>query len=106
MEKLHLLDLFQGLATLAAADPKIFWGRIGLMLFGFLLVYLGKKGILEALLMIPMGLGMAAVNAGVMFFEANKVGTLFLDLLVEGTDATMNILQIDWLQPIYPIFLS
>lgn len=81
MEKLHLLDLFQGLATLAASDPKIFWGRIGLMLFGFLLIYLGKKGILEALLMIPMGMGMAAVNAGVMFFEANKMGTESADHL-------------------------
>jgi carboxybiotin decarboxylase len=106
MEGIHLLDLFQGIATLAAAEPKIFWGRIGLMLLGFLLVYLGKKGVLEALLMIPMGLGMATVNAGVMFFEAHKVGTLFVDPLVTGTDATMNILQIDWLQPIYTFMFS
>ena len=28
------------------------------------------------------------------------MGTLFVDPLVTGTDATMNILQIDWLQPI------
>ena len=106
MEELHFLDLFQGLATLAASDPKIFWGRIGLMLFGFLLIYLGKKGVLEALLMIPMGLGMASVNAGVMFFEADKMGTLFLDPLVQGTDATMDILQIDWLQPVYTFMFS
>ena len=52
MEGIHLLDLFQGIATLVAADPKIFWGRIGLILLGFLLIYLGKKGVLEALLMI------------------------------------------------------
>ncbi len=106
MENIHLLDIFQGLATLLAAEPKIFLGRIGLMLLGFLLIYLGKKGVLEALLMIPMGLGMASVNAGVMFFEANKPGTLFVDPLVTGTDATMNILQIDWLQPIYTFMFS
>jgi oxaloacetate decarboxylase beta subunit len=76
------------------------------MLLGFVLIYLGKKGVLEALLMIPMGLGMATVNAGVMFFEAQQVGTLFVDPLVTGTDATMNILQIDWLQPIYTFMFS
>ncbi len=106
MEGIHLLDIFQGIATLAASDPKIFWGRIGLIFLGFALIYLGKKGVLEALLMIPMGLGMAAVNAGVMFFEGNKPGTLFVDPLVEGTDATMTILQIDWLQPIYTFMFS
>ncbi len=106
MENIHLLDIFQGLATLMAAEPKIFYGRIGLMLFGFLLIYLGKKGVLEALLMIPMGLGMASVNAGVMFFETGKPGTLFVDPLVKGTEATVNILQIDWLQPIYTLMFS
>ena len=106
MQDIHLLDLFQGIATLAAAEPKIVFGRIGLILFGFLLIYLGKKGVLEALLMIPMGLGMASVNAGVMFFEGGKMGTLFVDPLVTGTDATMNILQIDWLQPIYTLMFS
>ena len=106
MQDIHLLDLFQGIATLAASEPKVFWGRIGLILFGFLLIYLGKKGVLEALLMIPMGLGMASVNAGVMFFENGKMGTLFVDPLVTGTDATMNVLQIDWLQPIYTFMFS
>jgi oxaloacetate decarboxylase beta subunit len=106
MQDIQLLDLFQGIATLAAAEPKIVLGRIGLILFGFLLIYLGKKGVLEALLMIPMGLGMASVNAGVMFFEGGKMGTLFVDPLVTGTDATMNILQIDWLQPIYTLMFS
>jgi oxaloacetate decarboxylase beta subunit len=106
MEGIGFLDLFQGIATLAASEPKIFWGRLGLMFLGFLLIYLGKKGVLEALLMIPMGLGMAAVNAGVMFFEAQKMGTLFVDALVQGTDATMNILQINWLQPIYTFMFS
>ncbi len=106
MEGIQLLDIFQGIATLAASEPKIFWGRIGLILLGFLLIYLGKKGVLEALLMIPMGLGMASVNAGVMFFEGGKMGTLFVDPLVTGTDATVNILQIDWLQPIYTLMFS
>ncbi|HMV52649.1 MAG TPA: sodium ion-translocating decarboxylase subunit beta [Rhodocyclaceae bacterium] len=106
MDGLHLLDIFQGIATLMAAESKLFWGRIGLMVLGLLLIYLGRKGVLEALLMIPMGLGMAAVNAGVMFIDAGRPGTLFVDPLVSGTEVTMSALQIDWLQPIYTFMFS
>ena len=106
MQDIELLQLFQGIATLAASDPRIFWGRIGLILLGFLLIYLGRKGVLEALLMIPMGFGMAIVNASVMFLEAGRMGTLFVDPLVTGTDATMAVLQIDWLQPVYTFMFS
>ena len=86
--------------------------RIGLIVLGLLLMYLGKKGVLEALLMIPMGLGMATVNAAIMFFDPlnmatggsvdpTKMGTLFLDSSLTINDHVMTILQIDWLQPIY-----
>ncbi len=100
------LDLFPGISTLFTAPPSIAIGRIGLILLGFLLVYLGKRGVLEALLMIPMGLGMAAVNAGVMVMPDGRMGTLFVDPLVTGTDATMTVLQIDWLQPVYTFMFS
>ncbi|MBK7001549.1 MAG: sodium ion-translocating decarboxylase subunit beta [Rhodoferax sp.] len=106
MEHLSFLDLFQGIATLAAADPKIMFGRIFLMLLGFLLIYLGTRGVLEPLLMIPMGLGMSAVNAGVMFLEGGKPGTLFVDPLLSDPNDLMNIMQIDWLQPIYTLTFS
>jgi oxaloacetate decarboxylase beta subunit len=100
------LLLFQGLATLAASEPTIMIGRIALILLGFLLIYLGYKGVLEALLMIPMGLGMATVNAGVLFFEGKRMGTLFLDPLASSTDEVVSVLQIDWLQPIYTLMFS
>jgi Na+-transporting methylmalonyl-CoA/oxaloacetate decarboxylase beta subunit len=74
MEGIHFLDLFQGIATLAASEPKIMFGRIFLMLLGFFLIYLGSKNVLEPLLMIPMGLGMSSVNAGVMFLEGKQDG--------------------------------
>ena len=106
MESIHFLDLFQGIATLAAAEPKIMFGRIFLMLLGFLLIYLGSKNVLEPLLMIPMGLGMSSVNAGVMFLEGNKMGTLFVDPLMSEPVDLINILQIDWLQPIYTLTFS
>ncbi|MBL8399325.1 MAG: sodium ion-translocating decarboxylase subunit beta [Candidatus Accumulibacter sp.] len=106
MESIHFLDLFQGIATLAASEPKIMFGRIFLILLGFFLIYLGSKNVLEPLLMIPMGLGMSSVNAGVMFLEGGKMGTLFVDPLMSDPIELMNIMQIDWLQPIYTLTFS
>jgi oxaloacetate decarboxylase beta subunit len=113
-------NIFQGVTTLADSfshNPKMAIARIGLILLGLLLVYLGKKGKLEALLMIPMGLGMATVNAAIMFFDPlnlhGGVGTLFVEAQAGATaDAAKNaadlmtILQIDWLQPIYTYTFS
>jgi sodium ion-translocating decarboxylase beta subunit len=106
MPGIHILDLFQGIATLAASEPHIFAGRIFLMMLGLVLIYLGQRGILEALLMIPMGLGMATVNAGVLFLQAGKMGTLFLDPLASSTEDVVTQLQINWLQPIYTFAFS
>jgi len=81
-------------------------GRIFLMCLGVLLIYLGKKGVLEALLMIPMGLGMATVNAAVLFLDDGRKGTLFLDPLINNSEQLMTMLQINWLQPIYTFTFS
>lgn len=101
-----LLNIFQGIATLLESDPILIASRIGLILLGLVLVYLGKKGVLEPLLMIPMGLGMSTINAGVLFLGAHKQGTLFLDPMVSEPKALMDILQIDFLQPIYTYTFS
>lgn len=113
-------NIFQGVATLTESfshNPKIAIARIGLILLGLLMIYLGRKGVLEALLMIPMGLGMATVNAAIMFFDPlnlhGGVGTFFVEAQAGATaDAVRNaadlitILQIDWLQPIYTFTFS
>ncbi len=106
MEAISFLDLFQGIATLVASEPKIMIGRIFLMLLGFLLIYLGSRNVLEPLLMIPMGLGMSSINAGVMFLEAGKMGTLFVDPLMSDVNDLVNIMQINWLQPVYTLTFS
>ncbi len=106
MESIDFLSLFQGIATLAAAEPRIMAMRIFLIFLGMLLIYLGKKGVLEALLMIPMGLGMATINAAVMFLDNGHTGTLFVDPLLTDPNEIMNMLQIDWLQPIYTLTFS
>ena len=106
MDNIDLLNIFQGLATLAASEPKVIAMRLFLIALGMLLIYLGRKGILEGLLMIPMGLGMATVNAGVLFLEDGRQGNLFVDPLVEEVGPLMTALQIDWLQPIYTLTFS
>jgi carboxybiotin decarboxylase len=119
MENIEILQIFQGIATLvdsAAHEPIIMITRIGLIFLGMALIYLGLKGVLEALLMVPMGLGMIAVNAGVMFVPARMAasvpefgepkGTLFLNPLISEGDPFIDILQIDWLQPIYSFSFS
>ena len=100
------LSLFQGVHTLLESSTAIMLARIGFMILGMLLVYLGKKGILDPLLMIPMGLGMSAVNAGVLTLSSGQQGTLFLDPLVTNQEQLFNLMQIDFLQPIYTLMFS
>lgn len=116
MERLNLLDLFQGVATLVAAEPSVLIMRLVLIALGILLIYLGRKGVLEALLMIPMGLGMATINAAVLFVPEGGwlrpgPNQMFVDALAAADNAAqatalMNILQINWLQPVYTLTFS
>ena len=113
----NFLDLFQGIAVMVASDPVVVAVRAGLVILGFVLVWLGRKGILEPLLMIPMGLGMATINVSSMFFDpinmANKtpvdetaINNLFLDSTISNNDHLMTLMQIDWLQPVYTLTFS
>jgi carboxybiotin decarboxylase len=99
-------DFLQGLYTFTLAEPQIAAVRFGLIVLGFAFVYLGYRRILEPLLMIPMGIGMLGVNCGVLIFDVNNIGTLFVNPMVSDTDKLMNILQIDFLQPIYTFTFS
>ncbi len=103
---MNVQQLFQGIGTMFEQEPKIVIFRILLILFGFILVYLGAKKILEPLIMIPMGFGMSAVNAGVLFLTADKLGNLLLDPLVTKPDDLINIMQINAFQPIYNLTFS
>ncbi len=107
--ELEWLNLFQGIATLvtsAIEQPAIAAMRLVLIGLGSLLIYLGRKGVLEALLMIPMGLGMATINAAVLVLDTGHQGTLFIDPLVTEPDKLLGVLQINWLQPIYTFTFS
>jgi len=112
-----LTKIFSGFDVLLHTKPEMIAARVFLVLLGFLLIYLGKKGTLEPLLMIPMGLGMSTINASLMFFDPinmlnkvpvdpTKTGTLFLDANVSANDHLMTLMQIDWLQPVYTFTFS
>ena len=98
--------LFPGIASLFVQDPVIACARIFMIIFGFILAYLGFKRTLEPLIMVPMGVGMICINCGVLFLDGGKLGTLFLDPLVSEPGALMNIMQINFLQPIYNLTFS
>jgi len=81
--------------------------RIALILIGFLLCYLGYKHILDPLLMIPMGAGIAMVNAGILIMpNTGELGTMFLDALVNSPAQHIDAFQIYFLQPVYALTFS
>ena len=131
MESINFLDLFEGLKTAMNQPTSMVIARIGFIILGGLMMYLGKKGVLEPLLMIPMGLGMMTINAATMMFDPLGLHGGFGNLFIEsqagsalsstaGAGANvmqhaanagsvadlLYILQIDWLQPIYTFTFS
>lgn len=103
---MSFFELFQGIGTLFDAQPVIAIARIVLIGLGCLLVYLGVKQILDPLIMVPMGFGMAVVNAAVLYLDTGKMGTIFVDPSIAEPTKLIDLLQIDFLQPIYTLTFS
>jgi Na+-transporting malonate decarboxylase carboxybiotin decarboxylase subunit len=101
-----LYNLFPGIFTFFVQDYGIVLARIFLITFGFILAYLGFKRTLEPLIMVPMGIGMIAINSGVLFMQGGGIGNIFLDPLVADPAALVNIMQVNFLQPIYNLTFS
>ena len=106
MESIDFGTLFQGFGTMMASGWFLASARMFLIALGFLLIYLGWKGVLEPMVMIPMGLGMVAINCGTLIMPDGALGNLFLDPMLSDTDALMNTMQIDFLQPVYTLTFS
>ena len=113
---MNFLQLFQGLGTLFMQDPAIAVARIVLTALGVLLIWLSSKHILEPLIMGPIGFGLIAVNAGMLFNfpvvienDPNNIVNLTNILVSPAESSTaglMSILQIDAFQPIYSFTFS
>ena len=102
----QIMLLFPGVSTLFVQEPLLAFARIGLILCGIALAYYGFKGVLEPLIMIPMGIGMIAINAGVLYLEGGAVGNIILDPLVSEPSALVDIMQVNFLQPVYTLTFS
>ena len=106
MENIDFATLFQGIGTMMESGWLLASARVFLVLLGLLLIYLGWKGVLEPMVMIPMGLGMVAINCGTLMMPDGTLGNLFLDPMLSDTDDLMNTMQIDFLQPVYTLTFS
>jgi sodium ion-translocating decarboxylase beta subunit len=114
---MDFLQFFQGIYTFFITAPSIAIGRIGLVILGLIFIWLAYRKVLEPLIMLPLGIGMVAVNAGLMVMEASyasglmtthagvPIGNLFVNPL-SNTEELMYFLQIDFLQPIYSFMFS
>jgi sodium ion-translocating decarboxylase beta subunit len=114
---MFFLEFFQGIYTFFITEPSIALGRLLLVALGLLFIWLAYKKVLEALIMLPLGIGMIAVNGGLMVLEASQVGglimtesgpvgTLFVNPLAGNLQEIMYFLQVDFLQPIYTFMFS
>jgi oxaloacetate decarboxylase beta subunit len=101
-----LMQLFPGIGTFFEVDLKIAIARIVLIVLGFVLAYLGFNRTLEPLIMVPMGIGMIAVNCGMLFLNEGEVGNIIIAPLIADNDELMSIMQVNFLQPIYNLTFS
>lgn len=99
-------QLFPGISTFFAMEPVVACARVALIILGFVLAYFGFKGTLEPLIMVPMGIAMMAVNAGLLFLNTGVIGNMFVDPLVSDAVDLVDIMQINFLQPIYNLTFS
>jgi oxaloacetate decarboxylase beta subunit len=102
----YIAELFPGVASFFLQPGAIALCRLGLIVFGMVLAYYGFKRVLEPLIMVPMGLGMIAINSGVLLLDAGEYGTIILSPLVSEAGPLVDIMQINFLQPIYSLMFS
>ncbi len=105
MENIDFATLFQGFGTMMESGWLLSSARVFLIALGLLLIYLGWKGVLEPMVMIPMGLGMVAINCGTLFMPDGTLGGL------SGPDAfgygrLDEHHEIKFLQPVYTLTFS
>ena len=100
------IQLFPGISTLFLSDPMISVARLLLIALGLVLAYLGFQRKLEPLIMVPMGLGMIAVNAGILFLDSGAMGNLILSPMASGSEEVMEAMQSHFLQPIFSLGFS
>lgn len=106
----QIIKIFPGISSLFYQAPFMAFSRLGLIIFGIILAYYGFKRVLEPLIMVPMGIGMIAINAGVLFLSTDMsnpvIGNIILNPLVSDPAELVDIMQVNFLQPIYTLSFS
>lgn len=102
----YLSQLFPGIASFFIQPSTIALTRLGIIALGMVLAYYGFKRVFEPLIMIPMGIGMIAINSGVLMLNTGEFGTIILSPLVSEPTELMDIMQINFLQPVYSLMFS
>jgi oxaloacetate decarboxylase beta subunit len=108
----NFISIFPGIQSFFQIPPEMAIARLLLIGLGFLILYLGCKDVLEPLIMVPMGVGICLVNAGMLMMpdladpNKQKMGTMFLDSMVNTPTDHINALQVYFLQPIYALTFS
>jgi len=118
------IAIFPGIEVFAHMEPSMAIARIVLILLGFALCYAGYKNILDPLIMVPMGVGISMVNAGMLIMpNTGHIGTMFLNSMVQTPAEHISTVQqlkpymdslqdfadsfgIYFLQPVYSLTFS
>ena len=106
MGSFNFWQIFEGINSFFQSSLEVALARIALIVVGLLLIWLCYKQILDPLILLPMGFGMVVVNAGVLMISGGKVGTMFVDPLLSDPVKLMDVLQVNWLQPLYTFLFS
>ncbi len=105
-----LAELFPGISTFFTQAQEsgiaIPIARLFLIALGFFLAYMGFKGTLEPLIMVPMGIGMIAINCGTLILSDGSIGNIIIDPLVSDATELIDIMQVNFLQPVYNLTFS
>lgn len=101
-----LMRMFSGIGSFFIQDTSIVIARLVLIALGLFLAYMGFKRKLEPLIMIPMGMGMVTVNCGILFLNGGVLGTIIIDPMVSDPLQLIDLMQINFLQPIYNLAFS
>lgn len=97
----NVWDIFPGISSFALMEPVQAFIRLLLIFLGVFLVYMGYKGKLDPLLMVPIGFMMAVVNGAILIMGGGELGNLFVDPLVSEPGKLIDALQVYFLQPFY-----
>jgi carboxybiotin decarboxylase len=103
---IDIAKIFEGISTFFTGNLEMALVRIILIMAGLGLVYLCYKKVLDPLILLPMGMSMIAVNAGMLILDGGQAASLFVNPLTTNSTQLMDALETNFLQPLYTFTFS